>query len=207
MSVWRTLWRGAQLGRRALATFGWSLLANIFLRLHPGAQVRGWVCVTGRVQFRLHPQGRFVVAPRVRLHSGSLVNPVGGHRPMVIAVHKDAALEIGADSGLSSTTIVAHRRITIGERVLVGGDTVIYDSDFHPLRAADRLVGPDHGVVSVPVAIGDGAFIGTGVTILKGVEIGAGAVVGAAAVVTKSVPAGEIWAGNPARCLGRAEPT
>ena len=207
MSLWRSLWRAGQLAHRALATFGWSLLANVFLRLHPGASVGGWVCVTGRVRFHLHPHGRLVLAPRVRLHSGSLVNPVGGHRPTVIAVHKNAVLEIGEASGLSSVTIVAHRRITIGRHVLIGGDTVIYDSDFHPLRAADRFIGPDHGVVATPVEIGDGAFIGTGVTILKGVEIGAGAVIGAASVVTKAVPAGEIWAGNPARGVGRVEPT
>jgi acetyltransferase-like isoleucine patch superfamily enzyme len=169
--------------------------------------VGGWVCVTGRVRFRLHPHGRLVLAPRVRLHSGALVNAVGGHRPAVLAVHKGALLEIGEDSGLSSVTIVAHRRIVIGRRVLIGGDTAIYDSDFHPLRAADRLVAPDHGVVPEPVAIGDGAFIGAGATILKGVDIGAGAVIGAAAVVTKNVPAGEIWAGNPARGIGRVEQT
>jgi acetyltransferase-like isoleucine patch superfamily enzyme len=207
MSLWRSLWRATQLAHREVATFGWSLLANVFLRLHPGARVGGWVCVTGRVQFRLHPQGQLVLARRVRLHSGSLVNPVGGHRPAVIAVHKNAVLEIGEDSGLSSVTIVAHRRITIGRRVLIGGDTAIYDSDFHALRAADRIAGTEDGVGSAPVVIGDGAFVGTGVTILKGVEIGAGAVIGAASVVTKAVPAGEIWAGNPARGVGRVEPT
>ncbi|MBL9188100.1 MAG: acyltransferase [Opitutaceae bacterium] len=203
MSTWGTIWRAAQLAHRALATFGWSLAANVFLRLHPAAELAGWVRVTGRVRFHLHPQGRLVLARGVRIHSGAIVNPVGGHRPSVIAVHKDAVIEVGADSGLSSVTIVAHRRIAIGRRVLVGGDTAIYDSDFHPLRAADRLVGPDHRVVSTPVEIGDGAFIGTGVTILKGVIIGADAVIGAGSVVTKPVPAGEIWAGNPARLLIR----
>lgn len=205
MNAWQAVWRAAQLTQRALVGFGWSLHANLWLRLHPAAHVGGWLRVTGRVRFELHPQGRLSLARDVRIHSGSLVNPVGGHRPTVIAVHKNAVLEIGEDSGLSSVTIVAHRRIAIGRRVLIGGDTAIYDSDFHPLRAADRLVGPDHGVVSEPVAIGDGAFIGAGATILKGVEIGAGAVVGAASVVTKCVPAGEIWAGNPARAIGRVE--
>lgn len=205
MSLGRSLWRAAQLTHREAVSFGWSLLANVFLRLHPGASVAGWLRVTGRVRFQLHPHGRLILARDVRIHAGSLVNPVGGHRPTVIAVHKNAVLEIGEDSGLSSVTIVAHRRIAIGRRVLIGGDTAIYDSDFHPLRAADRMVGPDHGVKSAPVVIADGAFVGTGVTILKGVEIGVGAVIGAAAVVTKSVPAGEIWAGNPARAIGRVE--
>ena len=38
--------------------------------------------------------------------------------------------------------------------------------------------------------------------VLAGVSIGDGAIVGAGAVVTKSVPAGEIWAGVPAKKIG-----
>ena len=41
--------------------------------------------------------------------------------------------------------------------------------------------------------------------ILKGVTIGKGAIIGANAVVTKDVPAYEIWAGNPARCVKRLQ--
>jgi acetyltransferase-like isoleucine patch superfamily enzyme len=41
--------------------------------------------------------------------------------------------------------------------------------------------------------------IGTNSTILGGVQIGDQAVVGAGSVVTKNIPAGQIWAGNPAR--------
>jgi len=44
-----------------------------------------------------------------------------------------------------------------------------------------------------------GASIGAGAVILPGLTIGAGALIGAGAVVTQDVPAGEIWAGNPAR--------
>lgn len=44
-----------------------------------------------------------------------------------------------------------------------------------------------------------GASIGAGATILPGLTIGEGAMIGAGAVVTKDVPAGEIWVGNPAR--------
>jgi len=45
------------------------------------------------------------------------------------------------------------------------------------------------------------ARIGAGVTILCGLTIGEGALIGAGSTVTKSVPAGETWAGNPARKL------
>jgi acetyltransferase-like isoleucine patch superfamily enzyme len=47
--------------------------------------------------------------------------------------------------------------------------------------------------------IGAGARVGASVTILCGLRIGAGAVVGAGSVVTKDIPAGETWAGVPAR--------
>jgi sugar O-acyltransferase (sialic acid O-acetyltransferase NeuD family) len=49
------------------------------------------------------------------------------------------------------------------------------------------------------VTIGDGAYIGAGAVIRQGLTIGAGATIGMGAVVTKDVPAGEIWVGNPAR--------
>lgn len=205
MNVWQGVWRAGQLARVLIATCAWSLHANFWLRLHPAARVTGWVRVTGRVHFRLHPVGRLILARGVRLNSSSLLNPVGGHRPTVIAVHKGAVIEIGEESGLSGATLVASRRIAIGRAVLVGGEVSIFDSDFHPLSAADRRIAPDHGVVPESVTIGDGAFIGAGATILKGVQIGDGAVIGAGAVVTKSVPASSIWAGNPARGIGRVE--
>ncbi len=46
--------------------------------------------------------------------------------------------------------------------------------------------------------VGDNASIGCGAIIMP-VSIGAGAMIGAGAVVTKDVPPGETWVGNPAR--------
>ena len=57
------------------------------------------------------------------------------------------------------------------------------------------------GIVSKQIRIARGAFIGAHTIILKGVHIGAQSIIGAGAVVTKSVPEGEIWAGNPARFI------
>jgi len=50
-----------------------------------------------------------------------------------------------------------------------------------------------------------GATIGAGSTILPGLTIGAGAMIGAGSVVTKDVPAGELWVGNPARFVRKTE--
>lgn len=46
-----------------------------------------------------------------------------------------------------------------------------------------------------------GASIGANATILGGITIGADALIGAGSVVTKDIPAGEIWVGNPAKFL------
>lgn len=43
-----------------------------------------------------------------------------------------------------------------------------------------------------------GATIGAGSTLLPGLTIGEGAMIGAGSMVTKSIPAGEVWVGNPA---------
>ncbi len=48
-----------------------------------------------------------------------------------------------------------------------------------------------------------GATIGAGSTILPGLTIGEGAMIGAGSVVTKNVPAGELWVGNPAHCISK----
>ena len=56
-----------------------------------------------------------------------------------------------------------------------------------------------------PIRIARGAYVGAAAIILPGVTVGAGARVGAGAVVTRDVPAGEVWAGVPARPIHRVE--
>ena len=51
------------------------------------------------------------------------------------------------------------------------------------------------------IVIEDWAYIGSGSLIMPGVTIGAGALVGAGSVVTKSVAAGTVVGGNPARYI------
>ncbi|MBQ0088170.1 MAG: N-acetyltransferase, partial [Prevotellaceae bacterium] len=51
----------------------------------------------------------------------------------------------------------------------------------------------------------EGASIGAGSTILCGITIGENAMIGIGSVVTKDVPAGEVWVGNPAKFLKKKE--
>jgi len=57
--------------------------------------------------------------------------------------------------------------------------------------------------ISGSVTIGDGAIFGGRSGVADQLSIGAGAAIGAAAGVFKSVPAGEVWTGYPARPMRR----
>lgn len=55
-----------------------------------------------------------------------------------------------------------------------------------------------HPLTNGDVRIGNDVWIGSGSTIMSGVVIGDGAIVAANSHVVKSIPAYEIWGGNPA---------
>lgn len=112
-------------------------------------------------------------------------------------VDSRAQLEIGEFSFIGrGSEIDAAEHVSIGAHVLIAPRVFITDHTHN--IAADQLIGAQ-GCTSKSVSIGDDVWIGTGVTILPGVTIGEGAVIGAGSVVRKSIPAGEIWAGVPAR--------
>ena len=79
--------------------------------------------------------------------------------------------------------------VIIHENVFIA-PAVTFLNDKHP---------PSNGKHWGKVVVKSGASIGGGSTILPNVTIGKNAVIGAGSVVTKDVPDGETWFGNPAR--------
>jgi acetyltransferase-like isoleucine patch superfamily enzyme len=71
----------------------------------------------------------------------------------------------------------------------------------HDAIIGDRCELAPGVVVGGYAVLGDDVKVGINASVLPRVEVGAGARIGAGAVVTKDVPAGETWAGNPARPL------
>ena len=109
---------------------------------------------------------------------------------------------IGARCKISSHTFICEG-VHIGEGCFIGHG-VMFINDRHP-----RAVTPQGKLESdadwMPrfqtTHVGCRVSIGTNATILGGLTIGDDAMIGAGSVVTKDIPAGEIWAGNPARFL------
>lgn len=87
--------------------------------------------------------------------------------------------------------------VTIEDRVFIGPN-VTFTNDPYP-----RSQNPDWEKKSI--LIKRGATIGANSTLLPGIVIGENAMIGAGSVVTKDVPAGELWHGNPARFIRKIE--
>jgi UDP-N-acetylglucosamine acyltransferase len=114
------------------------------------------------------------------------------HGSFAPAIHPTAKVEalVTVDAGVFRSTRIG-ARTWLMKKVHVGHDAIIgADCEFAPLTS-----------VGGEVEIGDGVKVGQGATLKPRVTIGAGARIGMGAVVTKDVPAGETWVGNPARLL------
>ena len=121
-----------------------------------------------------------------------------------------AGAQVGADCNLNAHTFVEGGarigdRVTLKSGVYVWDGIVLEDDVFcgpnatftNDLRPRSRV----HPENYPTTRIGKGASIGAGAVILPGLTVGKSAMIGAGAVVTRDVPAGETWAGNPAKPL------
>jgi len=147
------------------------------------------------------------------------------YNPGLTEVQQDVA--IGSGTRVGSFTLI-HAGAVVGEACTIGshcnicdcriGDRVSIQTACHITRGVviedDVFVGPrvvtlndklTGGKMQFP-RICRGAKVGGGSVILPGVVIGENAVIGAGSVVTRDVPAGETWVGNPARARGGLAP-
>lgn len=161
-----------------------------------GVVVLGKPVINGII--KIYGKGEIHFGDNVRINSGEKYNPIGGTNRTIISLRNNGVIMIGDNVGISNSAFVAREKIIIENNVLIGGNCVIYDNDFHSLDLNTRKGAIDNDIHSEAVKICNGAFIGAHTIILKGVIIGEQSIIGAGSVVTKSVPSGEIWAGNPA---------
>ena len=109
-------------------------------------------------------------------------NPLGINHPLILCTwSNEAQIVIGDDVGVSGGSIVANTNITIGDRVLIGANSTIIDSDFHPTTGTNKRYSKEN-IKLKKVIIGNDSFIGMNSIILKGVKLNNNSI----------VPAGEV---------------
>jgi sugar O-acyltransferase (sialic acid O-acetyltransferase NeuD family) len=151
---------------------------------HPDALVTAAVASPDDPLRRLRLTSRLSLAPEryaTLLHPTAVIPESARLGPGCI-VHAGCVLT-------ADVTLGAH--VAVMPAVVLTHDDVVEDGV--SFGAGARVAGS--------VTIERGAYIGSGALIREGLVVGAGAVVGMGAVVTRSVPAGEVWAGLPARRL------
>jgi acetyltransferase-like isoleucine patch superfamily enzyme len=91
-------------------------------------------------------------------------------------------------------------RITLGRHALLGPEVFITASNYQTEPGTPVM---DQPKLERDVVVGDDVWLGARVMVVPGVEIGDGCIIGASSVVARSIPAGSIAVGNPARVVGR----
>lgn len=117
---------------------------------------------------------------------------------------------IGSNCNINSHTFIEND-VIIGDSVTVKCGVYLWDG----LRIENNVfIGPNVTFTNdkyprskqypnefQSTIVKDGASIGANATVLGGVTIGKKSMIGAGSVVTKNIPDGELWVGNPAKFL------
>jgi len=114
--------------------------------------------------------------------------------PLLPVYHRLMGARIGRRVQINTAVIADQNLIEIGDDTVIGGDVTLV------CHSAER-----GQLVTAPVRIGKRVTVGLMAVVFPGCVIGDGAIVAAGAVLSKGtkVGPGEIWAGVPARRVGR----
>ncbi len=123
-------------------------------------------------------------------------------------------VEIGEESSVWMNVVIRGdvNSIRIGDRTNIQDGTVIHvthDGPYGTPGGLATVIGEDvtigHGAIVHACVIEDACLVGMGSTILDGAIVRKNGFVGAGALIPpgKTVGSGELWLGNPARCVRR----
>jgi acetyltransferase-like isoleucine patch superfamily enzyme len=161
--------------------------------------------ISGELAFK---RFRSVRNPGVRIGSHCTIDGVQ------FAVGERGVIEIGDYCYFTNAVLLCELSLQIGSYVVMGWNTTIADTDFHPvapaLRVSDAIACSPAGggrlrppIEQRAVIIEDDVWIGPNATILKGVRVGAGAFIEPGALVTRDVPSRVRVEGNPAKVISK----
>lgn len=114
-----------------------------------------------------------------------------------LSVGKDAVVSIGTNfSNTAAMTLVSQKRIVIGDNVTTSWNTLVMDTDWHPVI---NLKNKETYSISKDIIIGNNVWLCTRSVILKGCVIPDGCIVGANSLCSKAFSSeNSVIAGNPA---------
>lgn len=196
------------LGRMATRLAAWPAPPHYSREYLAALRQRGYIAASATIHHSALSSGpRLFIDERCMIYQnrdGAAVSFGDGvriYRDVIIETGSGGGLEVGDHSSIHPRCqINAYLEpIRIGSQVMIAANCALYSYD-HGVEA-DSPIHEQPLQSRGPIIIEDEAWLGTGVTVLSGVTIGRGAVIGAGSVVTRSVPAGAIAVGNPARVL------
>lgn len=157
---------------------------------------------SGECHFKARKAQSIRFGRNVTLLGGWRSNRVGITNPVLLQTFGDGRIEIGENFGGSGIVVSSRSKVKIGNNVNFGGNSRVFDHDFHSLDCKKRRLPfreQESFVRSSPITIGDDVFVGANAIILKGVTIGPRTIVAAGSVVFRGeYPANVILSGNPA---------
>jgi acetyltransferase-like isoleucine patch superfamily enzyme len=183
---------------------GVNLIYNIISLKFSNVAFRKSLRINGRLKVK--NKGTVILKENITINSGKNSNIIGGDRRTNIIVSEKACFIVGKNVGISNSTFVCTKNITIEDDVLIGGSCRFYDTDFHSIDYTSRMKPykngvPDDKIKNDDILIKSGAWIGGSCIILKGVVVGAKSIIGAGSVISKNIPDNEVWAGNPIKFI------
>ena len=177
------------------------VMQNVFFNLIYYKHFRNRVSIFGLPIVVLAKKTQIENGQNLILISSTYFSEPGVNHPVMLrTLSAEARIVIGNNVGISGGGIVAAKEVILGNDVMLGANTFITDTDFHPIDPRERRFSIT-GVGVEPVKIEDNVFIGMNSLVLKGVTIGKNSVIGAGSIVAQSIPPNTIAAGIPARAL------
>lgn len=182
----------------------YNLLKFKFQGFTVGSHFRG----LGKIKLKIDKSvGRLSIGSNFILVGGGFRNAISRNMGSCIQVETNASLTIGNDVRISDVCIWARKSILIGNFVTIGADTIIMDSNSHPLDWKVRrneclnYEQTQRYIKHADIIIGDDVFIGARCIICKGVSIGERSIIAAGSIVTHDIPADVIAGGNPCKVI------
>ena len=125
---------------------------------------------------------------------------IGDYSRIGTFVEIQKGVHIGSNCKIQSHSFICEG-VRIKDRVFIGHGVTFINDKLPKTTNLDGTIKRNGDWTCTETTIEDEASIGSGSTILCGINIGQGAVIGAGSVVTKNVPDGQVWVGNPAKPL------